>query len=191
MPHVITSPCIGTKDQACTEVCPVECIDPDPDVVETQEQLLSKLERLREQGIAADLSDLLRTLAVLALALLVVLVVVLIGIVVVILGLVVRIVVLRILVALVRIVLVGLLLPRVTRSVFAVPVAAVVCLIVLTLARSILPVLGATTSLVGTTPRTMTVVLASAVSTGVVIALAALDTTINVVREVLTEHPAS
>ena len=36
-------------------VCPVECIDPDPDVVETQEQLLSKLERLREQGIAADL----------------------------------------------------------------------------------------------------------------------------------------
>ena len=26
MPHVITSPCIGTKDQACTEVCPVECI---------------------------------------------------------------------------------------------------------------------------------------------------------------------
>lgn len=26
MPHVITSPCLGTKDQACTEVCPVECI---------------------------------------------------------------------------------------------------------------------------------------------------------------------
>lgn len=26
MPHVITSPCIGTKDSACTEVCPVECI---------------------------------------------------------------------------------------------------------------------------------------------------------------------
>ena len=26
MPHVITSPCIGVKDQACTEVCPVECI---------------------------------------------------------------------------------------------------------------------------------------------------------------------
>lgn len=26
MPHVITSSCIGTKDQACTEVCPVECI---------------------------------------------------------------------------------------------------------------------------------------------------------------------
>ncbi len=26
MPHVITTPCIGVKDQACTEVCPVECI---------------------------------------------------------------------------------------------------------------------------------------------------------------------
>ena len=26
MTHIITSPCIGTKDQACTEVCPVECI---------------------------------------------------------------------------------------------------------------------------------------------------------------------
>ena len=26
MPHVITSPCVSVKDQACTEVCPVECI---------------------------------------------------------------------------------------------------------------------------------------------------------------------
>jgi NAD-dependent dihydropyrimidine dehydrogenase PreA subunit len=26
MPHVIVSPCIGVKDNACTEVCPVECI---------------------------------------------------------------------------------------------------------------------------------------------------------------------
>ncbi|THF68242.1 ferredoxin family protein [Deinococcus sp. Arct2-2] len=26
MIHVITSPCIGVKDSACTEVCPVECI---------------------------------------------------------------------------------------------------------------------------------------------------------------------
>lgn len=26
MTHVITSPCIGVKDQSCTEVCPVECI---------------------------------------------------------------------------------------------------------------------------------------------------------------------
>lgn len=26
MTHIITSPCTGVKDQACTEVCPVECI---------------------------------------------------------------------------------------------------------------------------------------------------------------------
>ena len=26
MPHIIISTCIGVKDQACTEVCPVECI---------------------------------------------------------------------------------------------------------------------------------------------------------------------
>jgi len=26
MAHVITEPCIGTKDQSCVEVCPVECI---------------------------------------------------------------------------------------------------------------------------------------------------------------------
>ena len=26
MAHIITAPCIGTKDAACTEVCPVECI---------------------------------------------------------------------------------------------------------------------------------------------------------------------
>ena len=26
MPQIIISTCIGVKDQACTEVCPVECI---------------------------------------------------------------------------------------------------------------------------------------------------------------------
>lgn len=26
MPHVITEPCIGTKDKACVDVCPVDCI---------------------------------------------------------------------------------------------------------------------------------------------------------------------
>lgn len=26
MTHVIAQPCIDTRDQACTEVCPVECI---------------------------------------------------------------------------------------------------------------------------------------------------------------------
>ena len=29
MTHVITEPCIGTKDGACTEVCPVDCIHSD------------------------------------------------------------------------------------------------------------------------------------------------------------------
>ena len=31
--HVITEPCIGSKDQSCVEVCPVDCIhgtDEDP-----------------------------------------------------------------------------------------------------------------------------------------------------------------
>ncbi len=26
MAHIIAQPCIGTKDSACVEVCPVECI---------------------------------------------------------------------------------------------------------------------------------------------------------------------
>ncbi|MGQ0628897.1 MAG: 4Fe-4S dicluster domain-containing protein [Phycisphaerales bacterium] len=28
MPHVIAEPCVGTKDTACVEVCPVDCIHP-------------------------------------------------------------------------------------------------------------------------------------------------------------------
>ena len=28
MPFVITDPCIGTKDTACVDVCPVDCIHP-------------------------------------------------------------------------------------------------------------------------------------------------------------------
>ena len=31
MPHVITEPCIGTKDTACVLVCPVDCIHPRKD----------------------------------------------------------------------------------------------------------------------------------------------------------------
>ncbi len=27
MPFVITQPCIGVKDSACTDVCPVDCIE--------------------------------------------------------------------------------------------------------------------------------------------------------------------
>lgn len=28
MAHIIAEPCIGTKDTACVEVCPVDCIHP-------------------------------------------------------------------------------------------------------------------------------------------------------------------
>ena len=31
MTYVITEPCIGTKDNSCVEVCPVDCIHPSPD----------------------------------------------------------------------------------------------------------------------------------------------------------------
>ena len=31
MTFVISEPCIGTKDTACVDVCPVDCIHPTPD----------------------------------------------------------------------------------------------------------------------------------------------------------------
>jgi NAD-dependent dihydropyrimidine dehydrogenase PreA subunit len=31
MTYVITTPCIGTKDRSCVEVCPVDCIHDDGD----------------------------------------------------------------------------------------------------------------------------------------------------------------
>ena len=31
MTYVITSPCIGTQDRSCVEVCPVDCIHDDGD----------------------------------------------------------------------------------------------------------------------------------------------------------------
>ena len=34
MPFVITDPCIGTKDSACVDVCPVDCIHPRKDEAE-------------------------------------------------------------------------------------------------------------------------------------------------------------
>ncbi len=41
--------CVGHHDEPqCVVICPVECIDLDPEVVETREQLLAKLERLTE-----------------------------------------------------------------------------------------------------------------------------------------------
>jgi ferredoxin len=29
--YIITEPCIGTKDNSCVEVCPVDCIHPTPE----------------------------------------------------------------------------------------------------------------------------------------------------------------
>ena len=37
MAFVITDPCIGTKDTACVDVCPVDCIHPRQDEPEFQE----------------------------------------------------------------------------------------------------------------------------------------------------------
>ena len=31
MAYVTNEPCIGTKDNSCVEVCPVDCIHPTPD----------------------------------------------------------------------------------------------------------------------------------------------------------------
>lgn len=37
MTYVITEPCIGTKDTACVDVCPVDCIHPTQDEDEYEE----------------------------------------------------------------------------------------------------------------------------------------------------------
>ena len=43
--------CVGHFDEPqCVVVCPVECIDPDPDIPETQVQLLAKLARLQQEA---------------------------------------------------------------------------------------------------------------------------------------------
>ena len=34
MTYVIAEPCVGTKDTACVEVCPVDCIHPTKDAAE-------------------------------------------------------------------------------------------------------------------------------------------------------------
>lgn len=47
-PHKCTE-CVGHFDEPqCVVVCPVECIDPDPDIPETHDQLLAKLIRLQQ-----------------------------------------------------------------------------------------------------------------------------------------------
>ena len=42
MTYVITEPCIGTKDQSCVEVCPVEAIYPEDEVPDDQESYITK-----------------------------------------------------------------------------------------------------------------------------------------------------
>ena len=37
MPFIITDPCIETKDTACVDVCPVDCIHPRKDEAEFAE----------------------------------------------------------------------------------------------------------------------------------------------------------
>ena len=37
MTHVITESCIGTKDTACVDVCPVDCIHPNPEYEDVNE----------------------------------------------------------------------------------------------------------------------------------------------------------
>jgi ferredoxin len=37
MPFIITDPCIGTKDTACVDVCPVDCIHPKKDEAEFEQ----------------------------------------------------------------------------------------------------------------------------------------------------------
>ena len=46
--HDRCTECVGHFDEPqCVVVCPVECIDPDPDHPETEQQLLAKLAGLR------------------------------------------------------------------------------------------------------------------------------------------------
>ena len=47
MTHVVAEPCFNCKYTDCVVVCPVECIDPDPEIVETEDQLLAKLRQLQ------------------------------------------------------------------------------------------------------------------------------------------------
>ena len=40
MPFIITDPCIETKDTACVEVCPVDCIHPRKDAPQFAESTM-------------------------------------------------------------------------------------------------------------------------------------------------------
>lgn len=56
MAHVIAEPCIKTKDTACVEVCPVDCIHPRKDEAEfaNAEQLFIDPDTCIDCGLCVD-----------------------------------------------------------------------------------------------------------------------------------------
>ena len=56
MSHYIAEPCIGTKDTACVDVCPVDCIHPtkDDDDFETEKMLYIEPETCIDCGLCVD-----------------------------------------------------------------------------------------------------------------------------------------
>lgn len=56
MTHVIAEPCIGTKDTACVDVCPVDCIHPtkDEDTFEQFEMLYIEPDTCIDCGLCVD-----------------------------------------------------------------------------------------------------------------------------------------
>ena len=57
MAHIIAEPCVGTKDTACVEVCPVDCIHPttdDGDKHATADQLYIDPDTCIDCGLCVD-----------------------------------------------------------------------------------------------------------------------------------------
>ena len=56
MAHIIAEPCIGTKDTACVEVCPVDCIHPTTDEAKADdaEQLYIDPDTCIDCGLCVD-----------------------------------------------------------------------------------------------------------------------------------------
>ena len=56
MAHIIAEPCVGTKDTACVEVCPVDCIHPTTDETDAgdAEQLYIDPDTCIDCGLCVD-----------------------------------------------------------------------------------------------------------------------------------------
>ena len=56
MTHIIAEPCIGTKDTACVDVCPVDCIHPmgDDDRHEGSDMLYIDPDTCIDCGLCVD-----------------------------------------------------------------------------------------------------------------------------------------